>query len=75
MKTRPTEWLDTKAMRPKHGLKVFHDGRWIDVGKDGSVLLFDTPEERDAKRAELERENPAAPELDEMAEALRQGKG
>ena len=56
MQTRGTEWFDTKRMQPVYGIKVKHNGEWVNAAEDDGLLLFDTEEERDAKRRELAKQ-------------------
>ena len=56
---RPHDWLDTKTNLPKHGIQakaVGFECRWLHCAEDNSPLLYDTPEERDAKLRDLRRE-------------------
>lgn len=56
MRTREHDWYDAKEGRPKYGIQVLWRGRWLNVAKDGEPDLYDTPEERDARRAELRKQ-------------------
>lgn len=55
---RKHDWLDTKTNTPKYGIQakaVDWEVRWLHCAEDGKPLLYDTPEERDAKLKELRR--------------------
>jgi len=50
---RKSTWFDTKKVKEVFGIKVKHDGKWLDAGDDKGVLFFDTEQERDIKLNEL----------------------
>ena len=56
MQTRPSNFFDTKTAAMRYGIKVFHRGRWINAGDDDGLFLFKTEAEREAKRAELRKQ-------------------
>lgn len=57
MRTRNHDWLDMKRGQPRYGIQIkLADGRWLDVGSSAGVELHDTPEERDSRRAELQKQ-------------------
>jgi hypothetical protein len=47
-------FVDITTMKPRYGIKVIHKGEWVDAGDSNGRFGFDTPEERNAKRDELE---------------------
>ena len=55
MRTRPTEWLDTRTGETLYSLEAHHNGRWMKVAEGGEPCIYHTPEERDAKRAEVRK--------------------
>lgn len=54
METRSCMFVDITTMKPRYGIKVIHKGEWVDAGDSNGRFGFDTPEERNAKRDELE---------------------
>lgn len=58
MRTRNHDWFNMIERRPKYGLQIkLADGRWVYVGSSGAgVEVYDTPEERDSRRAELRKQ-------------------
>lgn len=66
MKTRNYNWYDMQNHKPLFGIQVRWDGEWLNAAEDGKALLFDTPEERDAKRAEIRKRGT-------MSGIIRQG--
>jgi hypothetical protein len=55
MKTeyRKHTWGNIKSGKAVHGIQGLSNGRWLHCCENGRPLLFDTPEERDAKIREL----------------------
>lgn len=61
MRTRAFDWFNDQTLQPLYGIQVLNNGRWSHLAIDGKAALFATPDERDAKRAEV-RKWPAARE-------------
>lgn len=59
MRTQITTWLDKHKMAPVYGVKVFHNGRWMNAAKGNEPLLFDTMAEAEIERAALRKRRPA----------------
>ena len=55
MRTRPTKFLDKKALKPVYGIEVFHNGDWMPAGDDDGPYYFRDEHERNMKRKELSR--------------------
>lgn len=53
MKTKKTEYLDMKTLKPAYGIKVQHAGKWHDLAIDGVLYTAKTEKECEAKRAEI----------------------
>ena len=47
-RTKKYDWLNSKTCKPKYGFKVFIGGEWCLAAENNKLLIFDTPEERDA---------------------------
>ncbi|HEY0200653.1 MAG TPA: hypothetical protein VGC24_03065 [Burkholderiaceae bacterium] len=54
MRTRNREWFNTKTHKALYGVQVFCSGQWMNVANGNKPALFDTEEERDALRKELQ---------------------
>jgi len=50
MKTREHNWYDMQNHRPMFGIQVRWNGKWLNASENGKALLFNTQEERDAKK-------------------------
>lgn len=55
MRTRPTSWIDIDTLQGKYGLQVLHKGKWRNLAENGKPCVYDTQEERDAKRREYSK--------------------
>lgn len=53
MRTKPTEWYDSKLNTLVYGIKVFFKKKWVNAGDDSGLYLFDNEAERDLKRKQL----------------------
>lgn len=53
METKSCMFVDMTTMKPRYGIKVLHKGKWVDAGDNNGRFGFNTPEDRNAKRAEL----------------------
>ena len=62
MKTRGSMWFDTVTHKPVYGIQVHHGGQWINAMDNSGSLLFDTEEDRDAKRKELNSRDIPTPD-------------
>lgn len=52
MQTRARDWFNTITNKDRYGLQVKTvSGKWCNVTENGELMLFGTPEERDAQRA------------------------
>lgn len=56
MQTQPVDYLNIKTLKQSYGIKVKHNGKWVYAGDNDGLYLFDTEEERGAKREELSRQ-------------------
>jgi len=56
MRTQLTTWLDTVALTPRYGVKVFHEDQWKNLAIDGQAFVVPEREKAEAKRAELRRQ-------------------
>jgi len=74
MKTQATQWFNTKTMKPVYGIKVKHEGKWLNAAENGKPLLFDSEEERDRKRKEI-RNRPLGCSRDPMNCERNEGHG
>ena len=50
---RKSTWFDTKKLKEVYGIKVKHEGQWMDAGDGNGVLFFETQEERDIELDKL----------------------
>lgn len=55
MKTRPIQSWDIRTGKPKYGIQVRIDGKWLNAAEGDKPLLFDTEIARDAKRKDLSK--------------------
>ena len=54
METRIKELFNIDSMQKLYGIQVKHKGRWIYAGDNNGQFLFETENECNAKRKELE---------------------
>lgn len=51
-----TTWFDMVNNKEMYGIKVLHNGKWIDAGGGTGLFLFSSKSEREEKIEELSRE-------------------
>tara|TARA_R110000772_G_scaffold43692_3_gene100691 strand:+ start:3221 stop:3409 length:189 start_codon:yes stop_codon:yes gene_type:complete len=51
-----TAWFDMLNNKEMYGIKVLHNGKWIDAGDDTGLFLFSSMSEREEKIEELSKE-------------------
>jgi hypothetical protein len=51
-----TAWFDMLNNKEMYGIKVLHNGKWIDAGDDTGLFLFSSKSEREEKIEELSKE-------------------
>ncbi len=55
MRTAANNWIDTSTGKLKYGIDVLHNGVWKHLAENGKACIYDSEEERDAKRAEYRK--------------------
>jgi len=47
MKTKESNWLDIQTLKPKYGIKVLVNGKWMNLMSNGRPCLFESKKERE----------------------------
>jgi hypothetical protein len=55
MKTQTTAWYDKANDRVMHGVKIYHEGEWMNYAEDGRPFLCADERDAETKRAELRK--------------------
>lgn len=55
MRTKTNDWYDSSEKKVYYGIDIYFNGEWHHAAEDNEPLLFETREERDAKRKELRK--------------------
>ena len=50
MRTKESNWINTHTLKPKYGIKVLVNGKWMHLMNDGKPCIFERKEERDELR-------------------------
>ena len=50
---RKSTWFNKEKMKEVYGIKIKHEGKWMDAGDNNGILFFDTEQERDIKLSDL----------------------
>lgn len=48
-KLKPSTWIDKETLEPVYGIKINHEGKWMNACEGSNPLLYKTEADRDDK--------------------------
>lgn len=50
MRTKESNWINTQTLKPKYGIKILVNGKWMNLMNKGKPCIFESKEKRDELR-------------------------